>query len=231
MVTVATVPQDQVYVRAYCWNYTGSSWTQIYYESCVGSCDETHTGDRTIPSECYTGESTLRTFINASVNRKGVGGHGATYYFYEGEIGVIGGVPYTTSNFYMDVFNLNTITLISGTDFWFEPNSSYFNYTTLTLTQYNISAENQTIKGGLFNISFNPKDNHRLFMNITYITGNDDVYPIYCGNGSSRNNAVLINDTILFEAEEVETQIYCWADYIGASEGFTFNYTINYTII
>lgn len=119
----------------------------------------------------------------------------------------------------------------NGTRFYFNPNASYYDWSTETLTQHNISAENQTIMGGLINITLN-ETNYNVWMNITYNYSNSNVHPVYCGNTSDRSDAFQIEGkTELFNGTNTSQTWRCWCDYINATQGFGFFYEINATVI
>lgn len=192
----------------------------------------TYVGEGSLSYECSSNISVVLTNVVGD-NLNLTDPFGTVSTMFNISCNVTDGTLFNASSFVGNVtnrFDLLDVSLINHTKFYFNPNETYFNWTTLTLTQYNISAENQTMYGGLFNFSFLPNSSGSVWMNLTYTSGDSGTYPVYCGKGTDRNGAVLIDGLINITTTVNESFVVsCWNDYVNATSSFSYEYTLNFS--
>jgi len=133
------------------------------------------------------------------------------------------------------IINITTFLASPSFNFSFPPNTSdlhfsfnvsFFNLSTFTLTQFNISADNQTDNASIFNITNNGTDlgDVTFRINLSNLT-----YAMYVSNTSDRNDAILATEQaqIVFRSlgAGLNQGFWLFFDYLNATTDTVYNFT------
>ena len=108
-------------------------------------------------------------------------------------------------------------------------NISNFNWTTLTLTQYNTSATGQTTWGCLYNVTNSYESDVNVSM---YLSNSSSDHNIKCDDDNTIAGSTTLNtsEQIITDLSVDESKSFsCWCDWVNASSVFTFQILFNST--